>query len=208
MEAKAMFFGGQIEAEALLARAGTHWSREDGSGRAGSRGAGGSGFGGHVGGLGGGRGGHRGGAGRGGSYGEGGSSDDQPRSSIYASNLPPAALRLRLTNHGDTPVEVQVIDFDSALGDFVVEPPTITLPPGQPVEAEPMVSRLGVGTTEIPLTVKLHLNGRSEQQVLTLRVVKEPAATPAPAGAAQAAASEAPPQPAAPQPAAPAGTQR
>jgi hypothetical protein len=55
-----------------------------------------------------------------------------------------------------------------------------------------MVSRLGVSTEEIPLTVKLHLDGRTEQQVLTLRVVKEPAPA--------SSSTESAPPPAAPPP--------
>ena len=126
------------------------------------------------GGRGGGRG-HGGGRGGGGPPAGGADSSVPHAPPIQASNLPPIQLRLRLTNHGDTPADVEVIDFDSALGNFVVEPSKITVKPAESVEAEPMVSRLGISTEEIPLTVKLHMAGRTEQQVLTLRVVKEPA---------------------------------
>ena len=179
MEGTAVYFDGQIEAEVLLARVGAHWNRADVPGQNAARRAGGGGFNGRVGGMGGGRGGHHGG--RGGPPEGGGSADEPPTAPVHASNLPPLALRLRLTNHGGVAADVEVVDFNSSLGDFVVEPPRLTLPPGQAVEAEPMVSRLGVGTEEIPLTVKLRLGHRSEQQVLTLRVVKEPdAAAPVP----------------------------
>jgi len=180
MEARATFFSGQVEAEILLARADARWRRpEDSNQPAGRRDGGGSS--GRVGGFGsGGHGGHRGGGGRGGPPPNDGAGDEQARAPIHASNLPGAALRLRLTNHGGEAVDVEVLDFDSSLGDFVVEPPRITLPPGKPIEAEPMVSRLGVGTGEIPLTIRLRLNGRNEQQVLTLRTVSEPAPAPAP----------------------------
>ncbi len=182
MEARGTFFDGRIEAEVLLARVGAHWKRQDDTAPAtGRREAGGGGFSGRVGGFGGGHGGHRGGGGRGGGGEGGGESDAPSRTPIHASNLPAAALRLRLTNHGDAPVAVEVVDFDSSLGDFVVEPEKIALPPDTPTEAEPMISRLGIGTEDIPLTVRLRLGGRGEQQVLTLREVSQPApGSPAP----------------------------
>lgn len=184
MEASGPFFDGQIEAEVLLARVGAHWKRPDESGQAANRREGGArgGFSGSVGGFGGGRhGGHRGGRG-GEPEGGGAGGAELAATPIHASNLPAAALRLRLTNHGAAPVAVEVIDFNSSLGDFVVEPSTIALPPDTPTEAEPMISRLGVGTEEIPLTVRLRLGARSEQRVLTLRAVKAPA-PPAPPAA-------------------------
>jgi hypothetical protein len=198
MEAQGMFFDGQIEIEALLAPAGVKWSRDAESGSSGgsSRAGRGGGFGGGLSmGGGGGRGGGRGhGGGRGGGQPEGGDdSSVQHAPPIQGSNLPPIQLRLRLTNHGDAPADVEVIDFNSALGNFVVEPPKITVKPAESVEAEPMVSRLGVSTEEIPLTVKLHMAGRTEQQVLTLRVVKEPA--PASSSTASAQPPAAPPSP-------------
>jgi len=211
MEARGMFFDGQIEIEAMLAPAGMKWSRdaESGGGGGSSRQGSGGGFkggfgmgGGGGGGMGGGRGGGRGHGGGGGSGPPGGDAEDsvQHAPPIRASNLPPIQLRLRLTNHGEAPADVEVVDFNSALGNFVVQPPKITVKPGESVEAEPMVSRLGISTDEIPLTVKLHVGGRTEQQVLTLRAVKEPApvATP-PAGSSPPPATASPP-PAAPPP--------
>ena len=200
MEAQGMFFDGRIEIEAMLAPAGVKWSRDAESGSSGgsSRQGRGGGFGGGLsmgGGGGGGRGGGRGhGGGRGGGQPEGGDdSSVQHAPPIQASNLPPIQLRLRLTNHGDAPADVAVVDFNSALGNFVVEPPKITVKPAESVEAEPMVSRLGISTQEIPLTVKLHMAGRTEQQVLTLRVVKEPA--PASSSTESALPPAAPPPP-------------
>ena len=198
MEAQGTFFDGRIEAEAMFARAGMKWSRDlegersGGGGRGGSR----SGF---RGGMGGGYGGGRGGRGhRGG--GEGappeGAAEGVQAPPIRASNLPPIELRLRLTNHGSAPAVVAVEDFDSALGNFAVQPPRITVPPGESVEADPMVSRLGVTVEEVALTIKMHCDGRTEQQVLTLRTVKEPPAGAPPPGspppAPPAAAPDAP----------------
>jgi hypothetical protein len=193
MEAKGMFFGGQVEVEALLARAGTHWSREDGgnggstSGRSG-RGGGGGGFHGGMGmgGMRGGYGGGRGGRGRegGGMEEDGGSEGGARPPPMRVSNQAPIVFRLRLTNHGAAPVDIEVVDFDSVLGNFVVQPEKITVKPGESVEAEPMVSRLGAPSAEVPLTVNLQAGGHAEKQVLTLRAVKEappPVDAPAPA---------------------------
>jgi hypothetical protein len=204
MEARGIFFDGRIEVEAMLARAGMKWSRDAesaGGGGGGGQSRGGvskGGFG--MGGGGRGRGRGHGGGGEGGPPGGGAEDSIQRAPPIHASNQPPIQLRLRLINHGEAPADVEVVDFNSALGNFVVQPPKITVKPGEPVEAEPMVSRLGISTDEIPLTVKLHVSGHTEQQVLTLRAVKEPApASTLPAGSSPPSATAAPP-PAAPPP--------
>ncbi len=206
-EAHGSFYGGEIEVEALLARAGTHWARGDEGEKEGAKGGRRGGEGGFHGGLGmGGGGGHmRGGfggrereggeAGEGGErggYGGGGGEEGPRPPPMRASNQMPILLRLRLTNHGQAPVAVEVTDFNSVLGDFVVQPDKIDLKPGQSVEAEPMVSRLGIPEGDVPLTVKLSLAGKEEQQVLTLHKVEKPApatvppASPAPANPATA----------------------
>ena len=198
-----MFFDRQVEAEALLARAGAQWARNDesdSSASPGRPGGGGAHLSGSAGGVGMGRGGggHRGGGG-GGNHGggaEGGANEAGPQAPpIRAINQPGVQLRLRLTNHRDVPIVVEVVDFNSDLGDFVVQPAQITVQPGESVEADPMVSRLGVGAEEIPLTVKLRIDGRSDQQVLALKTVKEeaPAAPPPAEGAPAPAATNLPP---------------
>lgn len=205
MEAQGTFFDGRIEVEAMLARAGMKWSRDaesSGGGGGGGRQSRGGGFRGGSGMGGGSRGGGRGRGGGGESGPPGGGAEDsvQRAPPIRASNQPPIQLRLRLTSHGEAPVDVEVVDFNSALGNFVVQPPKITVKPGESVEAEPMVSRLGIFNDEIPLTVKLHVSGRTEQQVLTLRAVKEPApASTLPAGSSPPSAAASSP-PAAPPP--------
>jgi hypothetical protein len=183
MEARGDFFDGQVEIEALLASAGTHWARSDDakSTGGGGRKGGGGGFSGGFGGAGGGRGRHGSGGHGGGPGGPppGGSDDGVPSASpIHASNQPAIQLRLRLTNHGAAPLVVEVVDFNSDLGNFVVRPPKIALPPGEPVEADPMVSRLGMSGDEIPLTIKLKIDGRTDGGVLTLRALQGPATVP------------------------------
>jgi plastocyanin len=96
-------------------------------------------------------------------------------------------LRLRLTHHGAEPVDVEVLDFNSDLGNFVVQPAKIAVPPGETVKAEPMTSRLGVPAVDaIPITARLRVSGKTgkvEQQVLTLHPRIEPVpATAGPSG--------------------------
>ena len=181
MEAHGMFFAGQVEAEVVLGRAGfeAHDAAKadaqgggEGRGRSGFSMGGGGGGGGRRGGGGGG-GGRRGGGGDEGPAAGGapGSGDGTPAVRIVASNLPPVRLHLRLTNHGTVPFDIEVPDFDSDLGNFVVQPPKILLLPNQPIETNPMTSTLGVKSDEIPLTVAIRANGRTEKQVLILRIV-------------------------------------
>ncbi len=175
MEAQGAFFSGQILAEVVLNRTGF-------TGRGGGRSDSADGDSGGGGGGGRGGGGRRHGGGSGGSPAAAVESDATPQ--IRPSNLPAVGLHLRLTNHGSAPAEVEVTDFNSDLGDFVVEPEKIALPPNVPVEAEPMISQLGVSSDAIPISVSLRLKGQGEghlfeKQVLVLRIIR-PAAPPAP----------------------------
>ena len=194
MEARGMFFNGQVEVEVVLNRVGFA-PREAAASDAGAGRDGGGGF---RGGRGGGR--RNGGgmsAGRAGgstiSDGHGGArprTDGAPGGTIRAANEPPVRLHLRLTNHGNDAIEVEVPDFNSDLGNFVVQPRKLTLAAGSSIETDPMISRLGVKADEIALTVALRVNGRTDQQMLPLRIkppaplaaesVSPPVASPAP----------------------------
>jgi hypothetical protein len=94
---------------------------------------------------------------------------DEMRTRRAESPLPPVVLWLRLTSTAGGPLNVEIIDFESDLGNFAVQPEKIALPPAQSVEAEPMISRLGVTSLKIPVTVSLRLNGKTETHVLTLQ---------------------------------------
>jgi hypothetical protein len=94
---------------------------------------------------------------------------DEIRRRRAESPLPPINLWLQLTSTASNSLNVGIIDFKSDLGSFAVQPEQVTLTPGQSVEAEPMISRLGVTSLEIPVTVTLRLNGKTETHVLTLR---------------------------------------
>jgi hypothetical protein len=172
MDAQAVFFSGRVSVETMLAKSDAAWRTP----APGSTERGPGGFGGSSG-----RG--RGGGRRGGESGHPDSGAVQPARGpvMRASNAPPVQVRLRLTNQGSEPLEVAVLDFNSDLGNFVVLPATLLLPPGEAVEAEPMTSRLGVpAVAEIPLTIRLRLGDRTgptESQVLKLQPRVETAAT-------------------------------
>lgn len=165
MEAQATFLAGQIQAEILLNRGGFSErrgraggsgggsanpagadSRRDGRGKSGARGSGGA--------L---------------AEGRAGDRDDSPVQRILPTNLPALRLHLRLTNLGATPIDVEVTDFDSELGNFVVQPDKIRLTPNGSAEADPMTSRLGIASDAIPVKVSLRAGGQMETQVLTLQ---------------------------------------
>jgi hypothetical protein len=181
MEAHGEFFSGQIGLETLLNRAGFA-GRAGGGNDSGSASSDSSGTG--QGSMRGG--GHR----RSGS--PGGSSaaaaDGEAAPQIRPSNLPAVRLHLRLTNRGPAPITVEVTDFNSDLGNFVVEPEKMLLAPNESAEAEPMTSQLGVTSDAIPLSVSIWMTGQDgtrqgEKQVLTLRMVKQaaqPIPTPVP----------------------------
>lgn len=175
MDAQAVFLAGNLGVEAMLAKSDVVWKnptpaeRARSPSRRGGEGGFNAGFGG---------GGGRRGGGRRGEREEADApkrTDEAPRGpTLRASNSPPVQLRLRLTNQGSTSIEVEVLDFNSDLGNFVVEPKKITVPAGESVEADPMTSRLGVPALEqIPLMMRIRVNGKIEQQVLALRPRKE-----------------------------------
>lgn len=180
LEGRALFFGGRMEAEVLLGRGGfapRGEARSAQSREGGDRGAfsGGAGSGGR-------RRGGGGGEGRGSGRREGGegqrarSTEGGKAADIRPANAPPVQFRLRLSNHGTEPVVVEVPDFNSALGNFVVQPRSVTVAAGESLEVDPMTSRLGVTAEELPVTVALRTGGATERQVVTLR----PKATGAP----------------------------
>ncbi len=190
LEARGTFFAGQIETEVRLSRSGfAPRPGKDGPPGAGGEGRGHGGFSGGFGGEA--RGGKRGGGGGGGERGGGGprggdspegrggaGREGEARPRIVAENKPPVQFHLRLTNHSPTQVDVEVLDFNSDLGNFVVQPRKFLLAPGASAEADPMTSRLGLTSTEFPLTVRLRFAGRTEQQVLALHPIVPPAPPP------------------------------
>jgi hypothetical protein len=98
---------------------------------------------------------------------------------FVGSPLPPVTLHLIITNTGPAPLTVTLIDFNSDLGNFALDPDTLTIPPGQAAEPTAMVSELGVSADSIPFKVTLKLPGRRESKAVVVHVVAMPADAPA-----------------------------
>jgi hypothetical protein len=97
---------------------------------------------------------------------------------VNESPLPPVALRLRLTNREKTPLEIEFVECNSQLGNFAVQPKTLTIEPEKSGQPDPMISLLGVTSPELPLTVALKLAGQAEKKILVLKpVAPSPAET-------------------------------
>lgn len=173
MEGQAEFHDGQLVVAVLLNRAG-FGARPDNATEGRSRG--------ESGGRGGGRMGFGGGRGRRASGRNGGdgaeSASATSTASIRPSNLPPVRLHLRFTNRTTTAIEVEVPQFDSDLGNFVVQPSRIIVPPNGAAEAEPMTSRLGVPADQVPITMSVRAKGATEHQVILLKMSERPSPTP------------------------------
>jgi hypothetical protein len=87
------------------------------------------------------------------------------------SPMPPVTLRVLLENRGTEPLELEVTEVNSSLGNFAVRPPKLTLAPGEKGLLEPMVSQLGVTSDEIPLKLAVRTGGKKEEQVVTVKNV-------------------------------------
>jgi len=87
------------------------------------------------------------------------------------SPMPPVTLQVFLENHGTEPMEVEVTDVNSDLGNFAVRPPKLTLAPGGKGQLEPMISQLGVTSDEIPLKLAIRVGGKKEEQVVVVKNV-------------------------------------
>ena len=87
------------------------------------------------------------------------------------SPMPPVTLKVAFENRGKEPIEIEVIDVNSDLGNFAVRPSKLTIAPGASGTLDPMISQLGVTSDEIPLKLALRSGGKKEQQVLLVKNV-------------------------------------
>jgi hypothetical protein len=85
------------------------------------------------------------------------------------SPMPPVTLRVLFENRGTEPLEIEVTEVNSDLGNFAVRPPKLTIAPGEKGVLEPMVSQLGVTSDEIPLKLAIRSGGKREQQVVVVK---------------------------------------
>jgi hypothetical protein len=100
---------------------------------------------------------------------------------LVGSPLPPVTLHLIITNAGPDEVAVTMIDFNSDLGNFVVDPETLTIGPGKTAEPTAMVSQLGVNSDEIPFTVRLQVGKARETKTILVRNILDDSGAPKPA---------------------------
>ncbi|MBI5693406.1 MAG: hypothetical protein HZC55_25300 [Verrucomicrobia bacterium] len=87
------------------------------------------------------------------------------------SPMPPVTLKVAFENRGTDPIEIEVTEVNSDLGNFAVRPPKLTIAPGSSGVLEPMVSQLGVTSDEIPLKLALRTGGKKEQQTVIVKNV-------------------------------------
>lgn len=87
------------------------------------------------------------------------------------SPMPPVTLRVLFENKGTEPLELEVTEVNSDLGNFAVRPPKLTIAPGEKGVLEPMISQLGVTSDEIPLKLALRTGGKREQQIVVVKNV-------------------------------------
>jgi len=97
----------------------------------------------------------------------------QGNRSMLGSPLPPVTLHLILTNRSPGPMTLAMVDFDSDMGNFAVEPDTLTIAAGATAEPTPMVSDLGVSSDEIPFKVTLKYGIAKETRSIPVRIVRK-----------------------------------
>jgi hypothetical protein len=87
------------------------------------------------------------------------------------SPMPPVTLKVQLQNKGTEPMEVEIREVNSDLGNFAPRPSNVTIGPGGTVTLDPMISQLGVTSDEIPLKLGVRTGGRTETQVVHVKNV-------------------------------------
>ncbi len=85
------------------------------------------------------------------------------------SPMPPVTLRVAFENKTTEPMDVEITEVNSELGNFAVRPPKLTLAPGQAGKLDPMISQLGVTSDEIPLKVEVRYAGKKESKIFVVK---------------------------------------
>lgn len=87
------------------------------------------------------------------------------------SPMPPVTLRVYFENRGTEPIEVEVTEVNSELGNFAARPAKITIAPGEKGSLDPMISQLGVTADEIPLKLAVRAGGKKETKEVEIKTV-------------------------------------
>jgi hypothetical protein len=98
---------------------------------------------------------------------------DNENKQMLGSPLPPVTLHVILKDMGPTPVTVTIVDFDSDLGNFAVDPDTLTIAPHESGEPTAMVSELGVNSDVIPFKVTLRYGAAKESRTIPVGIVRD-----------------------------------
>ena len=88
-------------------------------------------------------------------------------------------VQLQLIDQGQPdaqPIAVEIVDFQSPLGDFALKPDRLALVPGQTASPDAVTSRVGIAAAEIPVQLTLSLAGQKEENTILLRAVAAPQA--------------------------------
>jgi hypothetical protein len=93
---------------------------------------------------------------------------------VRRSPMPPITMRLVLANHTQQALDVEILEVNSDLGNFAVQPDRLTLPPEKSAEPDAMNSQLGVPGDEIPVKVGLRYAGKTESQIITVKSLFTP----------------------------------
>ena len=100
--------------------------------------------------------------------------ESSPVRGLRTSPLPPVTLRVKLENLSSDPLEVQVREVNSALGNFAARPEKVLLAPGQSAELDSMISQLGAVGAVIPVTLEFRAKGKTERQQVSVRTLAPP----------------------------------
>jgi hypothetical protein len=92
------------------------------------------------------------------------------------SPMPPVTLKVVFENKGTQPMDVEIREVNSELGNFAPRPSSVTIGPGGKATLEPMISQLGVTSNEIPLKVGVRIGDRSDTQTIYVKNVISEAA--------------------------------
>jgi hypothetical protein len=87
------------------------------------------------------------------------------------SPMPPVTIHFKLEGQSAAPVEVEILELNSDLGNFAVRPAKVSVSSSQPAEVDPMVSQLGVTSDEIPVKVVLRVGGKKETQTIPVKSI-------------------------------------